>query len=196
MQGILAPYLWIFTLIYIDDIVMFSKSDEDHLLHLNKVLSAIIESRIMLSPAKCHFMYSSILLLGQKVSQLSLSTHKEKVDTILSLTRPHNVSDLRTSLGMAVYFSHFIPYYSDLATPLFRLLSKAQMWRWEAEHELAFKDIKRALASAPVLAHPIPGRPYRLYSDALDIAISITLQQVQLITIRNLKNTRLHATFL
>jgi hypothetical protein len=195
MQGILAPYLWIFALIYIDDIVVFSKSYEEHLLHLEKVLSAIIESQITLSPAKCHFMYSSILLLGQKVSQLGLSTHKEKVDNI-SLTRPRNVSDLRAFLGMAIYFSHFIPYYSDLAAPLFQLLGKAQMWQWEAEHELAFEDIKRALASAPVLAHPIPGRPYRLYSDALDVAISITLQQVQPIVIRDLRNTRLHATFL
>jgi hypothetical protein len=121
-------------------------------------------------------------------------THKEKVDTILSLARPRNVANLRTFLGMAVYFSHFIPYYSDLAAPLFQLLSKAQIWRWDAEHERAFEEIKRALATAPVLAHPIPGRPYRLYSDTSNVAIGITLQQVQPITIRDLRNTRLHAT--
>jgi hypothetical protein len=128
MQGILAPYLWIFTLVYINNIIVFSKSYKDHLLHLDKALSAIIESQITLSLAKCHSMYSSILLLGQIVSRLGLSTHKEKVDTILSLTRPRNIADLRTFLGMAMYFSHPIPYYSDLATPLFRLLSKAQIW--------------------------------------------------------------------
>ena len=125
MQGILALYLWIFTLVYIDDIVVFSKSYEEHLDHLDKVLSAITEVRITLSPPKCHFLYSSILLLGQKVSHLGLSTHKEKVEAILTLTRPCHVSDLCTFLGMAVYFSHYIPYYSDTAALLFQLLGKA-----------------------------------------------------------------------
>ena len=160
MQGILALYLWIFTLVYIDDIVVFSKSYEEHLNHLDKVLSAIIEAHITLSPPKCHFLYSSTLLLGQKVSCLGLSTHKEKVEAILTLTRPRHISDLRTFLGMAIYFSHYIPYYSDTAALLFQLLGKAQKWSWEAEHEKAFEEIKAVLASASVLAHPLPGLPY------------------------------------
>ena len=126
MQGILTPYLWIFTLVYIDDIVVFSKSYAEHLDHLDKVLSAIIEACITLSLPKCHFLYSSILLLGQKVSHLGLSTHKEKVEAILTLTHPRHISDLRTFLGMVVYFSHYIPYYSDTAAPLFQLLGKAR----------------------------------------------------------------------
>jgi hypothetical protein len=194
MQGILALYLWIFALVYIDDIVVFSKSYEEHLDHLDKVLSAVIEARIMLLPPKCHFLYSSILLLGQKVSHLGLSTHKEKVEAILTLACPRHVSDLHTFLGMEVYFSHYIPYYSDTAAPLFQLLGKAHKWVWEAEHEKAFKEIKAALASAPVLAHPLPGLPYCLYADASDLAIGITLQQVQPIAIRDLKGTRLYTT--
>ena len=97
-------------------------------------------------------------------------------------------------LGMAVYFSHYIPYYSDTAAPLFQLLGKAQKWSWEAEHEKAFEEIKAALASAPVLAHPLPGLPYRLYTDASDLAIGFTLQQVQPITVRDLKGTQLYTT--
>jgi hypothetical protein len=125
MQGILAPYLWIFAIVYINDIVVFSKSYEEHLNHLDKVLSVVIEACITLLPPKCHFLYLSILLLGQKVSRLGLSTHKEKVEAILTLARPRHVSDLRMFLGMAVYFSHYIPYYSDTASPLFQLLGKA-----------------------------------------------------------------------
>ena len=79
MQGILAPYLWLFTLVYIDDIVVYSASWEDHITHLDTVLSAIAAAGIMLSPPKCFIGYSSILLLGQKVSRLGLSTHQEKV---------------------------------------------------------------------------------------------------------------------
>ena len=116
------------------------------------------------------------------------------MEAILTLTRPRHVLDLRTFLGMAVYFSHYIPYYSNTAAPLFQLLGKARKWSWEAEHEKAFEEIKAALASAPVLAHPLPGLPYRLYTTASDLAIGVTLQQVQPITVRDLKGTRLYTT--
>ena len=69
MQGILAPFLWIFTLVYIDDIVIFSKSFDDHLNHLELVLKAIKDAKITPSPGKCHFAYQSLMLLGQKVGK-------------------------------------------------------------------------------------------------------------------------------
>ena len=116
MQNILAPYLWIFCLVYIDDIVVYSKSYEDHIIHLDKVLGAIERSGVTLSPAKCHMFYDSILLLGHKVSRLGLSTHVEKVQAITELRRPSKLSELQTFLGMIVYFSAFIPYYAD--TPM------------------------------------------------------------------------------
>ena len=68
MQGILAPFLWIFALVYIDNIVIFSKSFEDHLIHVYLVLMAIEDAKITLLPAKCHFSYQSLMFLGQKVS--------------------------------------------------------------------------------------------------------------------------------
>ncbi len=67
MQGILAPYLWMFMLVYIDDIIVYSKNFKEHINHLDKVLIAIEESGITLSPSKCHIFYSSILLLGHKL---------------------------------------------------------------------------------------------------------------------------------
>jgi len=100
MQGILAPYLWLFCLVYIDDIVIYSRSYEDHIEHLDKVLSAIEKSGITLSPVKCHLFYGSILLLGHKVSWLGLSTHKEKVQAIIDLARPQKLSQLQSFLGM------------------------------------------------------------------------------------------------
>ena len=84
MQSILAPYLWIFCLIYINDIVIYSKSYEEHLVHLDKVLEAIEKSGITLSP-KCHLFYSSILLLGHKVSRLGLLMHVGRVEAIMNL---------------------------------------------------------------------------------------------------------------
>lgn len=190
MQGILAPYLWIFCLVYIDDIVIYSKTYEEHIEHLDKVLEAIENVGITLSPVKCHLFYSSILLLGHKVSRLGLSTHQEKVRAILELERPAKLAQLQTFLGMAVYFSVFIPYYSDRCYPLFQLLRKGAKWTWTAECETAFLSIKEALQSAPVLGHPIEGLPYCLYTDGSDEGLGCALQQVQPIKIEDLKDTR------
>jgi hypothetical protein len=105
MQGVLAPFLWLFTLVYIDDIVVFSKNWDEHLEHLDKVLSAIAKAGITLSPPKCFVGYSSILLLGQKVSRPGLSTYKEKVAAIQDLARPTHISDLQKFLGMCGLYS-------------------------------------------------------------------------------------------
>ena len=189
MQGILAPYLWLFTLVYIDDIVVFSKSWEEHLDHLDLVLGAIAKAGVTLSPPKCFVGYSSIMLLGQKVSRLGLSMHQEKVQAILDLERPRTVADLQKFLGMVVYFSQYIPYYSFIAAPLFALLKKGVKWHWDAEHETAFQEAKETLARAPVLGHPMQKLPYRLYTDASDIALGACLQQVQPIAVGDLKGS-------
>jgi hypothetical protein len=190
MQEILSPFLWIFCLVYIDDIVVYSKTYEDHLAHLDQVLEAIEKAGITLSPKKCHLFYTSLLLLGHKVSRLGLSTHQEKVQAILELTPPKKVSELQTFLGMVVYFSTFIPYYASIARPPFQLLRKGCVWRWGAEEQHAFDAAKDALRSSPVLGHPVQGSPYRLYTDASDDALGCALQQVQKIKVANLKGTR------
>ena len=109
MNNVLAPYLWIFALVYIDDIVIFSTNFNDHVRQLGQVFEAIAEAGITLSPKKCNLGYQSLLLLGQQVSRLGLSTHKEKVDAILKLEEPKNMPTLQTFLGMMTYFSSYIP---------------------------------------------------------------------------------------
>jgi hypothetical protein len=190
MQGILAPYLWLFCLVYIDDIVIYSKSYEDHIDHLDKVLQAIATANITLSPSKCHMFYSSILLLGHKVSRLGLSTHAEKVRAVMDLARPTKMSQLQTFLGMVVYFSAFIPFYAAIAAPLFQLLRKDSRWNWGAEQEHAFLAAKTALQNSPILGHPIQGLPYRLYTDASDEALGCALQQIQPLQVKDLKGTK------
>ena len=190
MQSILAPYLWIFCLVYIDDIVIYSKSYEEHLIHLDKVLEAIENAGITLSPKKCHLFYGSILLLGHKVSRLGLSTHAEKVKAVMELERPRKLSQLQTFLGMVVYFSAFILYYASVCAPLFQLLRKGCKWHWGVEQEHAFQSAKIALNSSPLLGHPMEGLPYRLYTDASDEALGCSLQQIQPIKIGDLKGTR------
>ena len=109
---ILAPYLWLFTLVYIDDIVVYSLYFKDHLGHICLVLQATCKAKLTLSPPKCFLGYQSLLLLGQKASWLGLSTHKENVDAICDLKEPQNVHELQIFLGMMVYFAAYIPFYA------------------------------------------------------------------------------------
>ena len=142
MQNVLALFLWIFALVYIDDIVIFSLTLEDHISHLDQVFRAIETSGVTLAATKCHFRYQSLLLLGQKVSWLGLLTHKEKVDAILLLDELKNCHDLQVFLGMMVYFSTYIPFYAWITGPLFNLLKSNVKWEWTKVHSEAFELCK------------------------------------------------------
>jgi len=190
MNKVLSTMLWLFVLVYIDDIVVYSKTFEDHLIHLDKVLKAIIKANITLSPPKCHIGYQSLILLGQKVSRLGISTLKEKVDAIQVLIPPIKVSELQSFLGMVNYFSNYIPFYSWITRPLYSLLRKDTTWIWNDKQQRAFDLCKEALTAAPVLGYPIPGLGYRLYTDASDHGIGVVLQQIQPIKIKDLKGTK------
>ena len=91
-------------LVYIDDIVVYSKTLEDHLTHLDEVLKVIIKANITLSPPKCHIGYPSLILLGQRVSRLGISTHEERVDAIQAVLPPVKVASLQSFLGMFITF--------------------------------------------------------------------------------------------
>ena len=150
MQNVLALFLWIFALVYIDDIVIFSKTFNDHLDHLDQVFKAVTETGITLVTMKSHFAYQSLLLLGQKVSPLGLSTHMEKASAILNLEAPKNIHDLQIFLGMMVYFLPYIPFYAWIAAPLFNLLKKDNKWEWTEIHAEAFELCKQVLTNTPL----------------------------------------------
>ena len=154
MQEILSPYLWIFTLVYIDDIIIYSRTFEEHLKHVNLVLKAIAASGLTLSPLKCHLGYQSIIVLGNKVSRLGLSMHHEKLKAIWDLDTPKDHKKLETFLGMAVYFAAYIPYFSWIAMPLFKCLRKDSTFEWLEEQQHAFEVVKLALISASMQGHP------------------------------------------
>ena len=190
MQNVLAPFLWIFVLVYINDIMIFSLNFKDHISHLDQVFKAIERSGVTLTITKCHFGYQSLLLLGQKVSRLGLSMHKEKVDAILQLEEPKDRHNLQVFLGMMVYFSAYIPFYAWIAGPLFGLLEKSTKWEWTKVHSEAFELCKQVLVNAPVCGYVKPGSPYRLYSDTCDFGLAAILQQVQKIQLKDLKGTK------
>ena len=192
MNKVLAKFLWLFVLVYIDDIVVYSQSFENHLQHLDSVLGAIAKANITLSPPKCHIGYQSLILLGQRVSRLGISTHQEKIDTVDAMKPPIKVKELQMFLGFVNYFAIYIPFYTWITKPLYRLLLKDVEWEWTPIHQEAFNLCKLALKSTPILGHPMDGRGYRLYTNASDFGIGAVLQQIQPIKISDLKGTQLY----
>ena len=192
MNQVLAKFLWLFVLVYIDDIVVYSRTFDQHTQHLDSVLGAIANANITLSPPKCHIGYQSLILLGQQVSRLGISTHHKKIDAVDAMKPPTKVKELQMFLGFVNYFANYIPFYTWITKPLYRLLSKDAMWTWDPIHQEAYELCKVALKSAPILGHPQDRKGYHLYTDASDFGIGAVLQQIQPIRIQDLKGTQLY----
>jgi hypothetical protein len=115
-------------------------------------------------------------------------THNEKLKAIWELEAPKDHKKLETFLRLAIYFSAYIPYFSWMANLLFKNLRlKDSPYEWTDTHQKCFELIKFALVSAPVRGHPEPGQAYHLYTDASDYAIAGALQQIQYMTIKDLR---------
>ncbi|RVX69673.1 hypothetical protein B0A52_06737 [Exophiala mesophila] len=118
MEDLLRRYLWDYVLVYIDDVVIFSRTPDEHIDHLEKILSALEESSISLSPAKYHFAYPSIKLLGHEVSRLGIATAADKVEAIRRKAFPENLHQLETGLGLFGYYRKYVLFFSAIAEPL------------------------------------------------------------------------------
>jgi hypothetical protein len=121
MESLLAPFLWNFVLVYIDDVVIFSRSKEDHLRHIDEVLTTLLKSGITLSATKCHFGYPSIELLGHHVSRLGITTSPEKIKAMVEKAFPTNLKLLECGIGLFNYYRRFIERFASIAMPLVEL---------------------------------------------------------------------------
>jgi hypothetical protein len=192
MNEIFASILWNYILVYIDDLIIYSQSFEDHLLHLKRVFEILIEAKLTLSPKKCHFGYQSVTILGQNISRLGLSALKEKVQAIADMPPPTNLKELRTAMGIFQYYASYIPFASTLMAPFYKMMRKGESFKWDEEKQELFEALKDALRSSPILIYGNDQEAYRMYSDASKEGIAATLQQLYTIKLRDLKHTRIY----
>jgi len=118
--------------------------------------------------------------------------HQEKIDSVDMMKLPMKVKDLQMFLGFVNYFMNYIPFFTWLTQPLYRLLHKDAKWEWNPIHQEAYELCKLALKSAPILGYPKDRLGYRLYTDASDFGIGAVLQQIQPIKIKDLRGTQLY----
>ena len=178
MNRILEPHLGKRCLVYIDDVVVYSKDITQHAEDLRLVLETIHEAGMTLKLKKCFFAKTKVDLLGYTVSGDGITAQEDKTDAIRNMPPPTNVKAVQRFLGMTGYYRQLIPRYADIAAPLFDLTKKNSPWKWEEDEENAFRQLKDSLASERVMAPPDLCRPYRLYTDASNIAVGAVLTQV------------------
>lgn len=162
--------------VYLDDILVYSRTFQDHLEDLAAVLAIMRDNHLSARRAKVRS-GRSVPFLGHVLSSRGVATDPEKVQSIQAWPTPNNVSKVRSFLGIASYYRRFIPRFATLASPLNTLLKKEVPWVWSPECQSAFDRLKECLLTSPVLALPDPSRPYVVASDASKVAIGGVLLQ-------------------
>ena len=154
MNLALKGLTWKYCLVYIDDIIVWSTSFEDHLERLRAVFNRIKAASVKLKPTKCHFLRKSVAFLGHVVSEEGISANPEKTRAVREWPRPANITELRSFLGLASYYRRFVDKFAVIAAPLYRLCKKGVSFCWKEPEEKAFTDLKQCLITAPILAYP------------------------------------------
>ena len=179
MGHILRGLEYRFALIYIDDIIIFSKSVDEHLDHLEEVFRRLRDANVKLNPKKCSFVKQRVEYLGHVVTLEGISPNPDKVRVVQEYPTPTNLKELRSFLGLANYYRRFVRGFSHIANPLNALTKKNVPFVWTVACAEAFDKLKRALVSAPILAYPNFREPFLLFVDASSTGIGFTLAQIQ-----------------
>jgi hypothetical protein len=139
---------------FFDDILIYSKSFEEHLLHLQKVLQLLLSDNWKVKLSKCEFAKTNTAYLGHIISEQGVSTYPSKIQAISSWAVPTSAKELRCFLGLAGFYRKFVKHFGIISRPLFDLLKKHTLFVWTVDHFKAFEVLKQALVTAPVLALP------------------------------------------
>ena len=179
MNDIFRKELDQFVLAYIDDIMVYSKTAEEHLQHIRHVLEKLRHHRLYVSKKKCDFFKTKIKWVGNTISENGIGVDDSKVEAIKSWPRPSNAKQILSFLGLAGYYRDYIEHYAHIATPLSDLTKKNATFVWGPEQEEAFTSLIDKLCNAPVLAMPDPKLPYIINTDASEFALGAVLMQNQ-----------------
>ena len=142
MNRVFKPFLNQFVVVFIDDILIYSKSKEDHERHLRLILQVLEEKKLYAKLKKCEFWLDSVAFLGHVISKDGISVDPKKVEAVVEWNRPNNVTEIRSFLGLAGYYRRFVEGFSRLAMPQTRLTQKGVKFEWSEECEQSFQELK------------------------------------------------------
>ncbi|KAI2646334.1 Transposon Tf2-9 polyprotein [Labeo rohita] len=167
-----------FVIAYIDDILIYSKTKEDHVNHVRTVLSRLLQHQLYVKAEKCEFHVHQTSFLGYHISHQGVKMDTTKVQAVTEWPQPTTVKELHRFLGFANFYRRFIRNYSTVAAPLTSLLKgKPSKLAWTEMASQAFAALKEKFTSAPILKHPDPSLPFIVEVDASDCGIGAVLSQ-------------------
>ena len=189
MQSTMSDFIFQFLLVYLDDLLVYSKTFDEHLAHLDRLLQRIIDAGLKLKMDKCQFLRRQVHYLGHTISAEGVSCEAGKVEAVKNWPVPATTTALRSFLGFASYYRRFIQGFSKIAGPLHDLVAKGNARHkkkgadisklWDQQHQKAFEELKTALTTAPVLGFAEFTKPFILETDASHDGLSAILSQDQ-----------------
>ena len=179
VNKVLGPYLGKFVIVYLDDILIYSRNEEEHLKHLRLIFQALLKYQLQAKASKCEFLKSSLEYLGHIVDKNGVRTDPQKIAAVKEWPTPKNQKELMSFLGLANYYRRFVQSYSKIATPLTDLLSAEREYVWTDSQQKAFENLQLALITAPILIIPDTTLPFRIQTDSSDYALGAALLQQQ-----------------
>jgi hypothetical protein len=177
MNSVFMPELDKFVVVFIDDILVYSKNEEEHAGHLHVVLQRLREHHLYAKLSKCDFWLKKIKFLGHTITQAGIVVDPDKVQEVMNWKPPTAIRQIRSFLGLAGYYQRFIPDFSRIAKPITELLKKEAKFVWDQKCEHAFHALRQHLTTTPVLAQPDISKPFDVYCDASSTGLGCVLMQ-------------------
>jgi hypothetical protein len=177
MNSVFMPELDKFVVVFIDDILVYSKNEAEHAEHLHIVLQRLRDHRLYAKLSKCDFWLKEIKFLGHTISQDGVSVDPEKVQEVMDWKPPTTIWKIRSFLGLAGYYRRFILDFSRIAKPMTELLKKGVKYEWSQKCEDACHTLRQHLTTAPVLAQPDNTKSFEVYCDASGTGLGCVLMQ-------------------
>ncbi|GJY05655.1 reverse transcriptase domain-containing protein [Tanacetum coccineum] len=177
MNRVCKPYLDKFVIVFIDDILIYSKSKEEHEVHLRLVLELLRKEKLYAKFSKCEFWLQEVHFLGHVVNQNGIHVDPGKIEAVKNWEAPTSPTGVRSFLGLAGYYRRFIANFSRIAKPLTLLTQKNKKYVWGAEQEEAFQLLKSKLCDAPILSLPDGVEDFVVYYDASNQGLGCVLMQ-------------------
>ncbi|GKA94113.1 putative reverse transcriptase domain-containing protein [Tanacetum coccineum] len=177
MNQVCKPYLDRFMIVFIDDILIYSKSRKEHEGHLKLILKLLKEEELYAKFLKCEFWLSKVQFLGHVIDSEGIHVDPAKIESIKDWASPKTPTEIRQFLGLASYYRRFIEGFSKIARPMTKLTQKSMKFDWGEKVEAAFQLLKQKLCSAPILALPEGSENFMVYCDASHKGLGAVLMQ-------------------
>ncbi|GJV07088.1 putative reverse transcriptase domain-containing protein [Tanacetum coccineum] len=177
MNRVCKTYLDKFMIVFIDDILIYSKNKEEHEKHLKIILELLKKEQLYAKFSKCDFWLESVQFLGHVINNKGVHVDPAKVEAIRNWSAPTTPKEVRQFLGLAGYYRRFIEGFSLISKPLTKLTQKNKKYEWGTEEDEAFQTLKHKLCSAPILALPEGTENFVVYCDALHKGYGAVLMQ-------------------